>query len=236
MWISLSHFTSSVSKSYVPPAVLTGSAPLCVAEGVLGICLQSVIEHWWWRYTPWVLCLVGCRPYIFYFCHSSVWWFGKTGPVIGFIAGGYITQTIGIKNRFIIICQPLLLFIVHDHFYYPFTCMAICDVLLLRETYASIIHLCHAQKLSNLEALAHIPDLAHKQSDKWVFLWNNLKKMFVMLMRNFSFIFIYTWHCKCGLFALSHLCFSFYDILLLVSLGSFFSSPLISTAHNFPLF
>jgi len=112
--------------------------------------------------------------------------------VIGPIAGGYIAQTIGIKYIFIIIGgQPLLVFIVRARSHYPLTCVAICGVAsiiavpLLRETYAPVIRLHRAKKSGDLEALARIPDLAHEQSDKWKFLWDNLKRPFVMLTRNF---------------------------------------------------
>ena len=55
----------------------------------------------------------------------------------------------------------------------------------MRETYAPVIRLRHAQKSGDSEALARIPDLVLEQRDVWKFLWVNLTRPFIILARSF---------------------------------------------------
>ncbi|PPR01247.1 hypothetical protein CVT24_006011 [Panaeolus cyanescens] len=94
------------------------------------------------------------------------------GPALGPIAGGFITQTVGIKWVFIVIA---------------ITCgvASLVGIPLLRETYAPVIRLRKAKKSADPEAAARAhPALLHAHGSKMHVLWVNLTRPIIMLCRS----------------------------------------------------
>ncbi|CAA7264391.1 unnamed protein product [Cyclocybe aegerita] len=95
------------------------------------------------------------------------------GPAIGPVAGGFITQKIGIRWVFIVIA---------------ITCgvASLVGIPLLQETYAPVIRLRRAAKSSDPEAAAKMhPALQAAHGNKWHIMWINLSRPIELLFRSF---------------------------------------------------
>ncbi|KAF9051365.1 multidrug resistance protein 4 [Panaeolus papilionaceus] len=94
------------------------------------------------------------------------------GPALGPIAGGFITQTVGIKWVFIVIAIVCGV-------------ASLVGIPLLRETYAPVIRLRKARRSADPEAAARAhPILLQAHGSKTHILWVNLTRPIIMLCRS----------------------------------------------------
>ena len=163
-------------------AGFAGSAPIAIGGGSVGDLFSE-------RERAGAMSLYSLGPLIGKSSSRTMYIFLKTfaGPVVGPIAGGFITQSIGLKWVFIVIACLC-------------ASASVIGIPILRETYAPIIRLRLAKSADLEKAAKEHLTLVASHGSKLDILWMNLSRPAIILTRSFICFILSLYMALCVVF------------------------------------